>query len=224
MEFRQSQVDGDILSMPHQARYQEAPVLPRISVAPARAMYVGPGLRLAPHLNAAATIAVALDAPFELRTHTRARAWSGWRSTPSCLIAAETLHHLKSNGPMVFLYLDPLADRHRLLRQAQLDGGRERMHEAAALACLSPSRFRARFRAEVGLPFRRYRMWRRMALVMRTIAQGGSLTHAALAAGFSGSAHLSSSFKRMFGLPASDIIALGVAIDVSEDCVVPTSR
>jgi AraC-like DNA-binding protein len=61
-----------------------------------------------------------------------------------------------------------------------------------------------------------------MARVMRTIAEGGSLTESAMAAGFSSSAHLSSSFKRMFGLSASDIIGLGVAIDVSEDHVVST--
>ncbi|MCX7211424.1 MAG: AraC family transcriptional regulator [Burkholderiales bacterium] len=168
---------------------------------------------------------------------------------------------------MVFLYLDPLTDRHLPLSQAELGGGRERLidagpgigiseafaafglrtrfpmderiakvvleiekrpdlfgrlQEAAALACLSPSRFRKRFCAEVGLPFRRYRMWRRMARVMRTIAEGGSLTESAMAAGFSSSAHLSSSFKRMFGLSASDIIGLGVVIDVSEDHVVST--
>ena len=232
-------------------------------------MYRGPGLGLAPHLNAAATIAIALDAPFELRICTKLSGWSEWRSTLSSLIPSQTLHHLKSHGPMVFLYLDPLTDRHLPLSQAELDVGRERLinagpeigigeafaafglrarfptderiakvvreiekrpdlfgrqQEAAALACLSPSRFRARFDAEVGLPFRRYRLWRRMALVMRTIAAGGSLTQAAMAAGFSSSAHLSLSFKRMFGLSASEIIGLGVAIDVSEDQVVPTPQ
>ena len=95
-----------------------------------------------------------------------------------------------------------------------------RLHDAAALACLSSSRFRARFNAEVGLPFRRYRLWRRMAAVMRAIAAGGNLTDAALASGFSSSAHLSSAFKRMFGLAASDLVALGVEIDVSQDEVV----
>ncbi len=94
-----------------------------------------------------------------------------------------------------------------------------RLQDAATLACLSPSRFRARFDAELGLPFRRYRLWRRMAAVMRTVAAGGTLTEAAHAAGFSSSAHLSSTFKRMFGLTASDLLALGVAIDVSEDQV-----
>lgn len=72
----------------------------------------------------------------------------------------------------------------------------------------------------LGLPFRRYRLWRRMALVVRSIAQGRDLTAAALEAGFSSSAHLSSSFKRMFRLSASEVIALGVAIDTSEGRVV----
>lgn len=95
-----------------------------------------------------------------------------------------------------------------------------RMRDAAELACLSPSRFRARFHAQLGLPFRRYRMWRRMALVMRSISHGNNLTTAAFEAGFSSSAHLSSSFKRMFGLSASELISLGVDLDLSEDQVV----
>ncbi|MGB2818910.1 MAG: helix-turn-helix domain-containing protein [Burkholderiaceae bacterium] len=232
-------------------------------------MYIGPGLRLAPHHNVAATIAVALGEPFELRAWARSTAWSGWKSYLSALIPSETLHHLKSSGPMVFLYLDPLTDRRHPLSQSQLDSGRSRlleagpgigineafarfglqpklpsdariakvvleverrpdafgrMREAAELASLSPSRFRARFDAEVGLPFRRYRMWRRMSSVMRSIAEGRNLTAAALEAGFSSSAHLSSSFKRMFGLSPSEIIALGVAIDTSEDQVVSRSH
>lgn len=269
MGIRQSLNDGDILSMPHRAGFQEAPVLPRICVAPARAMYVGPGLHLAPHLNVALTLAVALEAPFELRIYTRASGWSAWRSSLSTLIPSQTLHHLRSHGPMAFLYLDPWTDRRHRLGQADLDAGRERLivagpaigigqafagfglracvprdariakvvreiekrpdafgrlQEAAAQACLSPSRFRARFDAEVGLPFRRYRLWRRMALVMHTLAEGGSLTEAAMAAGFSSSAHLSSAFKRMFGLSASDILGLGLSIDVSEDRFLPMQR
>lgn len=249
-------------------RFQESPVSPRICVAPARAMYVGPGLQLAPHLNVAATIAVALAEPFQLRIWRAPAGWSEWQSAACALIRSETLHHLKSCGPMAFLYLDPLTDRRQPLTQAQLESGRihlqgtaqrigiqdafagfglqpkvpsdariarvvqeverrpdafGRIQEAAELACLSPSRFRARFDAEVGLPFRRYRLWRRMALVMRAIAEGKSLTAAALEAGFSSSAHLSSSFKRMFGLSASEVIALGVAIDVSEDRVLSTA-
>jgi len=269
MTVERSDSYARILAAVDGRRFQEAPVLPRICVAPARAMYIGPGLQLAPHQNVAATIAVALAEPFELRTWVASEGWSEWQTAACALIRSETLHHLKSAGPMAFLYMDPLTDRRQPLTQGQLEAGRiqlqgkaqlmgiqetfagfglqpkvpgdaritrvvqeverrpdafGRIHEAAKLACLSPSRFRARFDAEVGLPFRRYRLWRRMALVMRAIAKGGNLTSAALEAGFSSSAHLSSSFKRMFGLSASEVIALGVAIDVSEDQVMNTGR
>ena len=264
MERSHSEIDADIVSEQLASGFQESPVLARICAGPARALYVGPGLDLSPHLNVATTIAVSLRQPFELRTWAKSAGWSPWRSAVISVIPSETLHHLKGLGPMAFLYLDPLTDRRHPLCNAVLMRGRERLRlaaphigldeafavfglrphrprdariarvvreierrpndfgrlqDAAALACLSPSRFRARFDAELGLPFRRYRLWRRMAAVMRSIAAGGSLTEAAHAAGFSSSAHLSSTFKRMFGLTASDLLALGVAIDVSGDQV-----
>lgn len=265
MTLERSASDTPILVALEGKRFQEAPVLPRICVAPARAMYIGPGLQLAPHQNVAVTIAVALAEPFQLRVWASSEGWTEWQTASCALIRSETLHHLKSAGPMAFLYMDPLTDRRQTLTKEQLEDGciqlqskaqhigiqeafagfglkpmaprdariarvvkaveRQpnafgRIQEAAKLACLSPSRFRARFDTEVGLPFRRYRLWRRMALIMRVIAEGGNLTCAAQEAGFSSSAHLSSSFKKMFGLSASEVIALGVAIDVSEDQVV----
>jgi AraC-like DNA-binding protein len=267
MEHSGREPDAVIVSQQVVSGFQESPVFPRIWVGPARALYVGPGLNLSPHLNVATTIAISLQQPFELRTWAKSGGWSPWREEVISLIPSETLHHLKSRGPMAFLYLDPLTDRRHPLPWDELLRGRERLRQAgprigldeafaafglrphrahdariarvvreierrpdafgrlqdaAALACLSPSRFRARFDAELGLPFRRYRLWRRMASVMRTVAGGGSLTEAAHAAGFSSSAHLSSTFKRMFGLTASDLLALGVTIDVSDDEVLST--
>jgi AraC-like DNA-binding protein len=264
MERSPIELDAVIVSEQPASGFQDSPVLPRLWTGPARALYVGPGLNLSPHLNVATTIAVSLRQPFDLRTWAKSGGWSPWRSETISVIPSETLHHLKSLGPMAFLYLDPLTDRRHPLSQADLLRGHERLslmgprlgldeafaafglrpqrprdariarvvqaierqpdafgrlQDAATLACLSPSRFRARFDAELGLPFRRYRLWRRMAAVMRTVAAGGTLTEAAHAAGFSSSAHLSSTFKRMFGLTASDLLALGVAIDVSEDQV-----
>jgi len=262
MESRHSEIDAVIVAGRDASGFQKSPVLPRIAVGPARALYVGPGLHLSPHLNVATTIALSLQQPFELRTWAKPGGWSAWHSRVVSVIPSETLHHLTSRGPMAFLYLDPLTDRRHPLSEAELLLGRERLQrqgaaigldeafaafgliarrprdariarvvreierrpeafdrlqDAAALACLSPSHFRARFDAELGLPFRRYRLWRRMAAVMRTVAAGGSLTRAAHAAGFASSAHLSSAFKRMFGLAASDLLALGVAIDLSDD-------
>lgn len=261
--------DHAILPAAPAAGFQEAPVLPRICVGPARALYTGPGLDLAPHLNLAVTIAVAWQQPFALRMWARTGGWADWRTCHAAVVPSQSLHHLKSSGPMAFLYLDPLLDRRSAWAQSDLLTGRERLcsagpgigidaafaafglarrapgddriarvvraierqpdafarlREAADLAHLSPSRFRARFDREVGLPFRRYRQWRRMAVVMRTLAGGGNLTDAAMAAGFASSAHLSSSFKQMFGLSASSLLALGVGIDLSGDDVLPAAQ
>ncbi len=82
------------------------------------------------------------------------------------------------------------------------------MAEAARAAGLSPSRFHAVFRQQMGSPFRRYRLWRRMGLAMSALAARANLTEAAHEAGFSSSAHFSHQFVRMFGLPPSALMAL----------------
>jgi AraC-like DNA-binding protein len=81
--------------------------------------------------------------------------------------------------------------------------GRVGLEEAAAIACLSDSRFSHLFAAEVGLPFRTYLLWRRLVLAVEGIAAGSSLTEAAHEAGFADSAHFSRTFHRMFGVPAA---------------------
>jgi AraC-like DNA-binding protein len=77
--------------------------------------------------------------------------------------------------------------------------------EAAAIACLSDSRFSHLFAAEVGLPFRSYLLWRRLMLAVERISAGSSLTAAAHDAGFADSAHFSRTFHRMFGVPAASL-------------------
>jgi methylphosphotriester-DNA--protein-cysteine methyltransferase len=89
----------------------------------------------------------------------------------------------------------------------------ETIAQAAAIAGLSMSRFQSLFRQSVGMPFRRYRLWRRMAIVLVELSRGALLTNAALDAGFSSSAHLSSTFKAMFGLAPSSLVARGVRIE-----------
>jgi AraC-like DNA-binding protein len=84
--------------------------------------------------------------------------------------------------------------------------------EAARLARLSPSRFHALFRTQAGVPFRRYRLWRRMGHVMASLASGANLTVAAHEAGFASSAHFSDQFRRLFGLKPSALVALGPEI------------
>lgn len=73
----------------------------------------------------------------------------------------------------------------------------------AAEVALSPGRFAHLFRAQTGLALRRYLLWLRLGDAIREVAGGGSLTEAAPAAGFSDSAHLTRTFRRMFGVVPS---------------------
>ena len=52
-----------------------------------------------------------------------------------------------------------------------------------------------------------------MALVLKVLSKGRSLTEAAQDAGFSSSAHLSTAFRGLFGLAPSRLVALGVRVD-----------
>jgi AraC-like DNA-binding protein len=80
-----------------------------------------------------------------------------------------------------------------------------RLTTLAARAGLSPSRFLHLFKAETGVPLRRYRIWNRIGAAVRANGEGASLTEAAHAAGFASSAHFSSAFRDMFGMMPSDL-------------------
>ncbi|BDB28816.1 AraC family transcriptional regulator [Cupriavidus sp. TA19] len=79
------------------------------------------------------------------------------------------------------------------------------MAEIADAVHLSPERFRHLFLEETGIRFRPYVLWLRLELAIASYAAGKSLTDAAYAGGFADSAHLSRTFKRMFGVLAGGI-------------------
>ena len=79
---------------------------------------------------------------------------------------------------------------------------------AASLAGLESQRFRRLLQRETGLSFRQHLMRGRVAATISCLADGGSLTDAAHAAGFSSSAHLSSTFRAMFGIAPSTLVRL----------------
>lgn len=87
---------------------------------------------------------------------------------------------------------------------AQSLEGRPRLGEFASDAGLSASRLAHLFREQVGTPFRPYVLWCRLRRSAEAIQGGANLTTAAHVAGFSDSAHMSRSFRRMFGLAPSD--------------------
>jgi AraC-like DNA-binding protein len=78
-----------------------------------------------------------------------------------------------------------------------------RLEDVADTVFLSPSRFAHLFSENVGLPFRRYLLWRKLSRAMLAIGRGVSLGQAAYEAGFADAAHLTRTFIQMWGTPPS---------------------
>jgi AraC-like DNA-binding protein len=77
------------------------------------------------------------------------------------------------------------------------------LEQVAAVAYLSPDRFRHLFAEEVGMGLRQYVLWRRFISVWEHRMNGASLSTAAHAAGFADSAHLTRTSRSMIGIPPS---------------------
>ncbi len=72
--------------------------------------------------------------------------------------------------------------------------------DVGSVGGLSASRMRHLFVEQTGLPFKTYLLWLRLTRAVEGLAAGASITQAAHEAGFSDSAHLSRTFRRMFGV------------------------
>jgi AraC-like DNA-binding protein len=77
------------------------------------------------------------------------------------------------------------------------------LESAAEKAFLSPSRFAHLFKEQVGLPFSRYMLWRKLTRAMVAIASERTLSAAAHAADFADAAHLTRTCYQMVGMPPS---------------------
>lgn len=75
---------------------------------------------------------------------------------------------------------------------------------------LSPSRLARLFRLRTGVAIRRYVIWARLRAVIEYRCEGMTLTRAALEAGFSDAAHMTNSYRRMFGFAPSALFVDGV--------------
>ncbi|MBT9501764.1 MAG: helix-turn-helix transcriptional regulator [Burkholderiaceae bacterium] len=78
--------------------------------------------------------------------------------------------------------------------------------DAAGEAALSPGRFRHLFVQETGSAFRPYLLWLRLNTAIQCAMEGQSWTNAAHEAGFADSAHLTRTFKRMFGINPATLV------------------
>ena len=84
--------------------------------------------------------------------------------------------------------------------------GEMSLAQAAAVAHLSPSRFRHLFVAQTGISFRAYLLWARVDYAIARGMAGGSWTEAAQQAGFADSAHFSRTCRRMFGVSPTMVV------------------
>jgi AraC-like DNA-binding protein len=104
----------------------------------------------------------------------------------------------------------PALDRRLTQVLESLDGAPDDLTPVASLAAaagLSTSRFVHLFGAQIGVPFRRYRIWNRLRAASRLALAGHSLTDAAHAAGFADSAHFAHLHRATFGVMASATFA-----------------
>jgi AraC-like DNA-binding protein len=80
------------------------------------------------------------------------------------------------------------------------------LDQAAGIACLSSTRFAHLFKEQVGLPFSRYMLWRKLTRAMVAIASEETIAAAAHAADFADAAHLTRTFYQMVGMAPSALM------------------
>lgn len=75
--------------------------------------------------------------------------------------------------------------------------------ELSEISGISTDRFMHLFKDNMGIPLRQYLLWQRLHIAAKLLQGGENLTTASHAAGFSDQAHLSRTFKKMFGVKPS---------------------
>lgn len=70
------------------------------------------------------------------------------------------------------------------------------------------------FKAQTGVPIRRYRLWHRLFVASVSMAKTGNLTSAALNAGFSDASHFLHTFQDVLGMKASLLLNQPNKIDI----------
>lgn len=141
-----------------------------------------------------ATLAAALHAVFDARGTDAALVEAAQRVVGH--MAATSIDH-DVVDPRITAVLERIRER----PDATLN-----LAQAAALAHLSPSRFRHLFVAQTGISFRAYLLWARVGYAVVRGMAGGSWTDAAQQAGFADSAHLSRTCRRMFGIAPTMLV------------------
>ena len=93
------------------------------------------------------------------------------------------------------------------------DDLRMSLDQAADKACLSSTRFAHLFKEQVGLPFSRYMLWRKLTRAMVAVASERTIAAAAHAADFADAAHLTRTFYQMVGM-APSVLMQGEFVEI----------
>ncbi|KZN68363.1 helix-turn-helix transcriptional regulator [Pseudoalteromonas luteoviolacea] len=121
---------------------------------------------------------------------------------------------LKLNYPVHNTNLDPrIAALLELLdsnfeNKINMEASHWRASKVATRLHLSESRFLHIFRAQMGIAWRPYLVWKRIICAIGYLQQQQNITEAAVNAGFSDSAHFSRSFKKQFGINPKNALKL----------------
>lgn len=83
-----------------------------------------------------------------------------------------------------------------------------RLAEIAREVGVAPTTLSRAFTRAVGVPWRRWVLTERLRVAAESLASGANLTVAAHSAGFADSAHLTRTFRRMFGIAPSDLTSV----------------
>lgn len=79
--------------------------------------------------------------------------------------------------------------------------------DVAGHVCLSESRLRHLFKAQVGQPIQNFIMWMKVVDSLNMILQGKQLAQSAIDAGFWDGSHMNRSYKELIGLPPGQVKA-----------------
>lgn len=134
--------------------------------------------------------------------------------------AADAEDYMEAGRNVIASLAGPSPDRTRVSTRvgAAIDflsrqrGSAVTLAQVAAAVHLSPSRLRHVLVEETGTTFRGLVLWLRILRALKVITAGRSWTEAAHMAGFADSAHLSRTFRRMFGVSPATVVRDRVAV------------
>lgn len=157
----------------------------------AQLIYLEPGKRVAPEAEALlAPVRTASSLAVVSSSQGASRFWARWLSSSS-----EAPNSLDTRMESTLEYIE-----------RKLLAGPVPLQHAATHAALSQGRFRHLFTEQIGVPYRRYVLWRRLRLATAEMMRGSSVTTAAHAAGFADAAHFARTLKTTFGVTASQAL------------------